>query len=222
VSAFEGLENVGKSKLTKALAGQDEYGQSWHVALSAGLEGKEVHMMLDGALIAELEELSSYGKTDENRMKALITAQTDSFVPKFANKRVDHPRRTVFIATMNPEGDGTWLRSQNGNTRYLPLTVGDINIPGFLAIRTQLFAEAKAFFLANQQTWWQLANEDDAKNEREIRRQGSIYEDTLAVWLNGKTSTTWEDIAEHYLKLEAKEKWKDKPLQMEISTFHLI
>jgi predicted P-loop ATPase len=58
-------------------------------------------MMLEGALIAELEEFSSYSKTTENRMKALITDQTDSFVPKFANKRADHLRRTIFIATVD-------------------------------------------------------------------------------------------------------------------------
>jgi Virulence-associated protein E len=57
VPIFEGPEDTGKSKLTKALAGHDPYGRSWHVALSAGMEGKEAYMMLEGALIAELEEL---------------------------------------------------------------------------------------------------------------------------------------------------------------------
>src|SRR5262249_38303453 len=38
VPVLEGPEDAGKSKLTKALAGQDPYGKSWHVALSAGME----------------------------------------------------------------------------------------------------------------------------------------------------------------------------------------
>ena len=119
---FEGDENLGKSKLAKQLAGEDPYGQSWHVALSSGMEGKEAHMMLQGALVCELEEMSAYTKTDENRVKALVRAQTDSFVPKFSNKRVDHPRRTIFIGTVNPEGDGTYLKGQTGNTRWLPIS----------------------------------------------------------------------------------------------------
>jgi len=170
VVILEGEENAGKSELVKALAGEDPHGRSWYVPLSAGLEGKEAHMMLDGALLAELADLSSYTKTDENRMKALVTARTDSFVPKFSNKRVDHPRRTIFIATVNPEGDGAYLKGQTGNTRYLPLPVHAIDLAGFQAIRTQLFAEAKTYYLAHPQDWWQLGCEEDAAHERETRR----------------------------------------------------
>jgi putative DNA primase/helicase len=217
VPIFEGEENAGKSELVKALAGEDAYGRSWYVPLSAGLEGKEAHMMLEGALIAELADLSSYTKTDENRMKALVTARTDSFVPKFANKRVDHPRRTIFIATVNPEGDGTYLKGQTGNTRYLPLTVGTIDLQGFAAIRTQLLAEAKAYYLAHPADWWQLDCDDDVHTERERRRQSSVYEDSLADWLGSKTETTWEEIARSYLLLEAKEKWANRALQMEVA-----
>jgi putative DNA primase/helicase len=216
VPILEGPENAGKSKLTKALAGRDVYGRSWHVALSAGMEGKEAHMMLDGALIAELEELSSYTKTDENRMKALITAETDSFIPKFANKRVDHPRRTCFIATVNPEGDGAYLKGQSGNTRFLPIRVADIDIPGFLATRTRLFAEAKAFYLAHRDTWWQLACEEDAQGEREERRQTGVYEgQPLQVWLSTRKQCTWQDVAELHLQIP-KDRW-NKALQMEIA-----
>jgi hypothetical protein len=218
VPILEGPEDIGKSKLTKVLAGHDQYGRSWHVALSAGMEGKEAHMMLDGALVAELEELSSYTKTDENRMKALITAEVDSFVPKFANKRVDHPRRTVFIATVNPEGDGAYLKGQAGNTRFLPITVGAINIAGFLGMRTQLFAEAKAYYLAHLEDWWKLGCEEDAANEREERRQTSVYEgEALQGWLNLRqpATCTWQDVAELHLHIP-KDRW-NKLLQMEIS-----
>jgi hypothetical protein len=216
VPILEGPENAGKSKLTKALAGADVYGRSWHVALSAGMEGKEAHMMLDGALIAELEELSSYTKTDENRMKALITMEADSFVPKFANKRVDHPRRTCFIATVNPEGDGAYLKGQSGNTRFLPIAVRDIDIPGFLAIRTQLFAEAHTYYLTHPATWWQLDCEADAQGEREERRQAGVYEgQPLRVWLHQRQQCTWQEVAEQHLQIP-KDRW-NKALQMEIA-----
>jgi len=218
VVIFEGNEDVGKSKLTKALAGTDAYGQSWHVALSAGMEGKEAHMMLDGALIAELEELSSYSKTDENRMKALVTAQTDSFVPKYSNRRTDHPRRTIFLATVNPDGDGGYLKGQTGNTRWLPLQVGTINIPGFLQIRTQLFAEAKAYYLAHPLDWWKLDYEQDAAIEREDRRQTGVYEgEQLRGWLQRRNPAqcTWQEVAELHLMIP-KERW-NKALQMEIA-----
>jgi putative DNA primase/helicase len=220
VPIFEGDEDMGKSNLTKALAGSDQYGQSWHVALSAGMEGKEAHMMLEGALIAELEELSSYTKTDENRMKALVTMQMDSFVPKFSNKRVDHPRRTIFIATVNPEGDGAYLKSQTGNTRWLPLKVGAIDVQGFLAQRTSLFAEAKAYYLAHPQDWWRLTSGAEATTEREVRRQKSVYEgEKLEAWLYALRVVgqvcTWDEVAEKCFEIP-KDRW-NRALQMEIA-----
>jgi hypothetical protein len=220
VAIFEGDEDLGKSNLTKALAGMDPYGQSWHVALSAGMEGKEAHMMLQGALIAELEELSSYTKTDENRMKALVTAQTDSFVPKFSNKRVDHPRRTIFIATVNPEGDGAYLKGQTGNTRWLPVQVGAIDIAGFLEHREQLFAEAKAYYLTHLSTWWQMTSGPEATTEREVRRQQSVYEgEKLTAWLDVRKGSqqlcTWDEVAEDCFQIP-KDRW-NRALQMEIA-----
>jgi hypothetical protein len=215
VIILEGDEDVGKSKLTKALAGTDPFGHSWHVALSAALEGKEGLMMLEGALIAELEELSSYGKTEENRMKALVTAQTDSFVPKYSNRRADHPRRTIFIATVNPEGGGDYLKGQTGNTRWLPLKVGLIDIDGFLTIRERLFAEAKTYYQTHPKDWWKLDCEVDAANEREARRQASVYEGpTLRAWLRGRQRCRWDEVAEECFEIPT-DRW-NRALQMEI------
>jgi putative DNA primase/helicase len=221
VPFLEGPEDAGKSNLAKVLAGEDPYGHSWHVALSAGLESKEAHMMLEGALVAELEELSSYTKTDENRMKALVTMQADSFVPKFSNKRVDHPRRTVFIATVNPEGAGDYLKGQSGNTRWLPIRVGTINIAQVQQQREALFAEAKAYYLAHPADWWRLASDEDAANEREHRRQPSLYEtEGLKDWLRRcslrtPAECTWQDIAEQHLQIP-KDRW-NKATAMEIA-----
>lgn len=196
VVIFEGDEDIGKSKITKALAGEDAYGQSWHVAISAGMESKEAHMMLQGAFVAELEELSSYSKTDENRMKAFVTMQTDAFIPKYSNKREDRPRRTIFLATVNPEGAGDYLKGQTGNTRYLPIEVGHVDVEGFMGVRTQLFAEAKTYLHGHTETWWQLDFLDEAMQERAHRRQTSVYEGTdLTYWLLGKSECTWQEVA---------------------------
>jgi hypothetical protein len=214
VPIFEGDEECGKSKLVKALAGE-----GWYRELSHGLEGKEAHIILQGVWMAELAELSTMGKTEENRLKSFITMQSDDYIPKFSNLSVSRKRRTIFIGTVNPEGDGTYLRGQTGNTRFLPIRVKDIQVEDFEAQREQIFAEALVYYNEHPDTWWQLSTAGalNARVQREARRQGSVYETSLAEWLQGKTETTWEEIAEHYLKLEAKEKWKDKGLQMEIA-----
>jgi predicted P-loop ATPase len=70
----------------------------------------------------------------------------DVYIPKFSNFEVVHQCRAVFIGTVNPEGDNTYLRGQTGNTRYLPIGVRDINMEGFEQVRTQLFAEALRYY----------------------------------------------------------------------------
>jgi predicted P-loop ATPase len=219
VAILEGPEDCGKSKLVKALATPE-----WYRELSHGLEGKEAHMILQGVWVAELAELSSLGRTADARLKSFITMESDDYIPKYSNLSVARQRRTIFIGTVNPDGDGTYLRSQSGNTRFLPIRVDDIQVADFEAQREQLFAEALDYYRTHPDDWWQLSpeGEQQAGAMRDERRQNSVYEDSLRDWLENKavgskTETTWEEIAEHYLHLEAKEKWKDKGLQMEIA-----
>jgi Virulence-associated protein E-like domain len=214
VVIFEGPEDAGKSELVRALASPD-----WYRELSHDLEGKEAHMRIKSAWVAELAELASFRKTAEARLKSFFTLREDSYVPKFSNYEVVHKRRTVFIGTHNPDGDNTYMTSQTGNTRYLPIAVRDINLEGFEAIRTQLFAEAFQYFRQHPQDWWRLSSDAQAmaQQAREERRQRSVYEDDLGMWLeeNHKTVTWWEEIANDHLRLD-KRFWT-RQLQMEVS-----
>lgn len=214
VVIFEAPEDLGKSKLVKALAGPE-----WYRELSHGLEGKEGHMILQGAWVAELAELSSLNKTEDARLKSFITMESDDYIPKFANAPVSRRRRTVFIGTINPDGDGAYLRGQTGNTRFLPIRLTEINVEWFLDIREQIFAEALVYYHAHPEDWWRLSTDGQvaAQEARDARRHGSIYENALARWLQGQDETTWEAIAEGFLGIETKDKWKDKALQMEVT-----
>ncbi len=177
-------------------------------------------MRIRRAWVAELAELASFSKTEESRLKAFFTLREDAYIPKFSNFEVTHKRRTVFIATHNPEGDESYLRGQTGNTRYLPVRVRDINIDGFLDARDTLFAEALYLYRKHPDDWWQLSGEGEyqAVGIREKRRQQSVYEDNLGHWLeqHGKQITWWDDIAENYLQLPkrsgpiASRKWKSR------------
>jgi predicted P-loop ATPase len=193
----------------------------WYRELSHGLEGKEAHMRIKRAWVAELAELSSMSKTEEARLKSFFTMNEDAYIPKFSNFEVVHKRRTVFIGTMNPEGDNTYLRGQTGNTRYLPIEVRDINLEGFEAVRSQLFAEALHYYRDHPDDWWQLSSDGaaGAAEVREERRQRSVYEDDLGNWLerHQKSVTWWEEVAVEYLNLKDKEQWKDRRAQMEIA-----
>lgn len=212
VVILEGLEASGKTSLVQALAGE-----AWYVELSLSLDSKEAQMMLRGSWVAELAELHSLTRTEETRMKSFITLKDDVWIPKYSNSKVYVPRRTIMIGTTNED---SYLKGESGNTRYLPIRTGQINVPAFLEIRDQLFAEAIVYYYANLGTWWKLpdAAETAAAEEREARRVINVYEESLREWLTLRdlTETTWQEIAEGFLQLEAKMHWRDKALQMQI------
>jgi hypothetical protein len=231
VIILEGSEDAGKSKLVRTLASPE-----WYVELTKGLDNKEAHMMLQGAWVAEFSELDSLSRTEETKLKAFITHQEDTWIPKFSNFKTTSKRRTIFIGTTNEK---SYLKGQTGNTRFLPIKTQDSSIRCDLleAIREQLFAEALVYYRAHPGTWWQLSADgtQKANEQREQRRQASVYEDALRDWLehtrfnqgvvdeNGdpvifhQDETSWPEIARYFLKLEELERWKDGQLQKQIA-----
>lgn len=229
VVIFEGVEELGKSSLVRALASPE-----WYVDLSIGLETKEAHMMLQGVWVAEFSELDSLSRTEETRLKAFITMREDSFIPKYSNFRQRTERRAIFIGTTNEE---SYLKGQSGNTRYVPIRLTQqIDLERFTAMRAQLFAEALHYYHGHQETWWQFSDEalETAREERDQRRIWQIYEDPLHEWLEYsrfaevvyddglpvkfvQNETSWPEIARWFLKLDSPEKWKDRGLQIQIA-----
>src|SRR5262249_39885818 len=177
---------------------------------SGSLEGKEAHILMKGAWLVELGELSSMTKTEDHRLRAFITMANDEYVPKYANDPIKHARRTILVGTLNPEGDKTFLRDQTGSTRYYPVAVTEINLEAVEALRDQLFAEALAYYRDHPTDWWRLTDEaeQEAREVRDNHRVRSIYEEALGNWLEGLAvqETCWQQICEHFLNLEAKER----------------
>lgn len=212
VFILEGPENSGKTTLVRALAGP------WYANLSMNIESKEAYMVIQGVWVAELTELDSLSRTEENRLKAFLTQTQDDWVPKYSNERISVKRRTVFIGTTN---ENEYLKGVSGNTRYIPIKTGkDIDMELFNFIRNQLFAEAMIWHRDHEKTWWHLPEEaeEEIKEARKGRQIENSYAETLGEWLRAHRpeETSWPDIAACFLKIDL-EKWKDKSLQMQIS-----
>lgn len=227
-----GAQDIGKSLLIKALSGPE-----WYVDLGLNLESKEAHMMLQGVWVAELGELHSMTHTEETRLKSFITMDEDSYVPKYGNFRETTQRRAIFVGTTNRE---CFLKDDTGNTRFLPIELrGECDLEGFRFMRDQLFAEAKRYYEEHQEDWWDLSDEghEQARERRELHRVPNPYEQRLHEWLTyermkvkyyteGSTEavvfiegeTCWAEIAEFCLKLKTPADWKDKSLQMQVSS----
>jgi predicted P-loop ATPase len=221
VVILQGEENTGKSALVRALASPE-----WYYAMKSDFESKEAHMEIQGAWVAELPELDSLNRTGETRLKAFITLLDDSWVPKYANDRITVKRRTVFVGTTNEE---TFLKGQTGNTRFVPIKTGVIDMTYLDTHRLQLFAEAKRYYEQHPDDWWHFSEEGQARLEieRDARRRTTPYEDLLSDWLltplpntfpaQFRQTTTWEEIATDVLKMATPEHWKDKVVQGDIS-----
>lgn len=222
VVILQGPQEAGKSELVRLLASD-----AWYGELMQDLESKEAQMRLQGKWVVELAELHSLSRTQETRLKAFISLREDVFIPKYSNSEVRHPRRCIFVGTTNQHA---YLRDATGNTRYLPLETGaQIDLEAFELMRTQLLAEALAYYKAHPKDWWRLSDEARvlAEEQREDVREVKVYQERLADWIPRWLADplhilTWDAIAEHCLQIRP-EGWKDKALQMEIaSTLQLM
>jgi predicted P-loop ATPase len=137
VIILEGKQDIGKSRLIQTLAGEE-----WYREVLGTLEGKEAHMLMKGAWVVELSEMDVLLRTEESRVKGFITMCNDEYVPKYANDPTKLARRTILVGTINPEGDGSYLRDQTGATRYYPVRVETVALEDIAQQRDQLFAEA--------------------------------------------------------------------------------
>jgi predicted P-loop ATPase len=222
-----GAQDIGKSALVKLLASEP-----WYRDVSNSLDGKEGHMILKGAWLIELGELTGMTKTEESRLKSFITMNNDAYIPKYRNDPLTQARRAILVGTLNPEGDKTFLRDQTGASRYYPVPVTAINLKAIAAMREQLFSEALVYYQAHPDDWWRLGAEAEkqAKEMREEYRVRGVYEEALGHWLettkqvlksdksiDGWKETCWEELCKDFLLLEAKERWKDTRLQKEIA-----
>jgi len=231
VPVWEGLENKGKTRMIKLL------GDPWSITFDMSMESKEAHMAIQGVWVAELAELDTLRRTTETRLKSFISQTKDTFVPKYSNNRASYPRRTVFFGTTNDED---YLASVTGNTRWFPIATGDFDYDRMEKERFQLFAESLSIFEENPDvTWWDEPADiqEMLKKARKQRRSFNVYEDSLCDWLDGlppklsslnpnpnpiipirRNEVSWQDIAKDFLKLEDPEKWKDRSLQMQITS----
>jgi predicted P-loop ATPase len=180
VVVLEGEEDLGKTQLLRRL------GDRWHQEFPKTVEGKEAYMQLQGYWLVELGELDALKPAQETRIKMFISQQMDIWVPKYENDNIERPRRCILVGTTN---EREYLKGEHGNTRYLPLWLdGPIQLDQIAAVRDRLFTQAKAFLAAHPDDWWMIPDdvEDELLQEREKRREPSVFEEALRPLLHGR------------------------------------
>jgi putative DNA primase/helicase len=133
---IEGEQGAGKSRFVEALGGE------WFLDMAVKESDKDIVDEMRGAWIIEISELAGFSKKEVDWLKAFLSRRTDRCRLSYGRRSQDFPRQSIFIGTMNPSGDNTYLKDDTGNRRFWPITAGEIDVEGLKKARNQLFAEA--------------------------------------------------------------------------------
>jgi predicted P-loop ATPase len=208
VVVLEGAENLGKTKLLRILGGR------WHQEFPRSVEGKESYMQLQGYWLVELGELDALRPAEQSRVKMFISQQMDVWIPKYQNDPTERPRRAILVGTTN---EREYLKGQHGDTRFFPLWLeGPVEHEALTQVRDRLFTQAKHFLAEHPEDWWVVPEDvqKEVEQEREERREPSVYEDALRPFvLQRHTCTNAEALEALHIP---QDRWS-KGLQMEVA-----
>jgi predicted P-loop ATPase len=155
-----------------------------------------------GVMIGELSELRGLKTKDAESIKEFLTRKIERWTPKFIERPIDYPRRSLFIGTTN---ENEFLADTTGNRRFLPITVTVADRSAIKQDRNQLWAEAVVRF-RNEGILYKDA-EALAKHEHEKYQMLDVWENTIAKALGYHhqkilfTGITTVDILERYLEI---------------------
>lgn len=172
-----GEQGLGKSTLLRTLAGD-----AWFGDTELQLNSKDAYMVLARAWIYEIAELTSFRRSDAEKVKAFITSQVDSIRKPFARKAENYPRHTCIVATSNDE---TPLTDPTGSRRFWPVKMQEYaDLDWLKENRDQIWAEAREAYKSGEV--WHLSRDMEAEQKR-IAEERFTEEDpvlgVLARWL---------------------------------------
>ena len=176
-------------------------GGKWFSEAHESPTSKDFYLVLQGKILVEISELSSFSGAEVGKIKQVITCQVDRFRKPYGKCAEDHPRKCVFVGTTN---DDAYLKDPTGGRRFWPVTIGKIDIKRIEADREQLFAEAVLRFKQND-NWW-LMPEKETLDVQEEYRASNPWEEKIENFLRGKLGgVSILDIAKSVLDLDPRD-----------------
>lgn len=174
VIALLGDQGEGKTKGFKKLLPEPLRGY-YREGQVLSLNDKDSVKQVLSNWIVELGELdATFGKSAVAHKKAFLSRSKDEIRAPYARKSSLYGRRTVFVGTVNEE---SFLADETGNRRYIPLTVGRLDLAWCADELDQLWAEAWQRYGEGEQ-WWPLAEEEETlkRNADKYRVRTEIEE----------------------------------------------
>lgn len=146
VPVLVGLQGAGKTTAIEALCPIEEA----FVEVDLSRKDEDIARSLRGKLVGEIAELKGLQGRDAESIKAWVSRRVEEWVPKYREFATRYARRALFIGTTNSEG---FLDDDTGERRWLPMTVGTVDVAAVRAAREQLWAEGLVRFLAGGVAW---------------------------------------------------------------------
>lgn len=187
VLILEGEQGRGKSSLVEALSPEAE----WVSDAPLSIGDKDTLLAMVGKWLIEIAEAAALLRYESEETKAFITKKVDRYRSPYGVITEDHPRQSVFIASINPsEG---YLRDATGNRRHWPVPVERVDLDALRAIRDQLWAEAVALVEAGERYWPDESEDALFADEQSIRQERDPWHDTIedALAEYNETTITW-------------------------------
>jgi predicted P-loop ATPase len=188
---FEGPQGSFKSTALRILGGK--YFSEIHEQIGT----KDFLQCIQGMMLLEISELSSFRKSEIERIKSTISNCDDRFRAPYAREPASHPRQCVFAGTTNRTD---WIADDTGARRFWPVLCGEIDRDWLSDSREQLFSEAVARFKRGE-SWYDVPAEH-AEREQGTRQLEDVWDDHVAAYMKGKPYSTVADVLELALGIE--------------------
>lgn len=186
---LEGTQDLGKSSFFRAM-----FGDRWFADSIPSLESKDAQIQLLGIWCIEVSELAAFNKVENAKIKQFLTSRDDRFRLPWDRLAAQHPRQSVFGATVNP-GAGGYLKDETGGRRFWPIAVSRMDTAAIYAARPQLWAEAVAKY--KNKIRWHITEPDLLKSAKEaqgLRYVGDPWMEAIGRYLEGKDWVLLSDI----------------------------
>lgn len=133
-----GEEKIGKSWFTKQLAIHQNF--HFELTLTKNTSEAEIGRGLEGRMVVELPDTGGIGTRNDNAIKSFLTQTFDNFRRMRSDLVEDVGRSCIFVITSNSM---EYYLGHVGNTRFLPIELGQFDYEEILKELPQLFAQAK-------------------------------------------------------------------------------
>ena len=182
---FVGDQGRGKTRAVESIPPSPDH----YVEIDLAQIGEtDISRRMRGRLVGEIGELRGLGTKDLESVKTFMSRREEDFIEKFKVYATKFPRRLVFIGTTN---QNEFLADETGNRRWLPVTVGKVDVERIRADRLQLWAEGAVRFRAAGIAWQDA--ERLAPAVHEAHKVTDSWEQTIAAWLDGTDELAGEE-----------------------------